>query len=109
MDVRRRAALVTIAIFLGFPLAAVAHPEGHGLTVGEVTSVTGDTFELKTAKATFTVKITADTKFERDNKPAEKASLKKGDRIGVERVKSVSGEVVAKRIVLGLPAAASDR
>lgn len=108
MDVQRRATLVAIAISLGLPLAAVAHPEGHGLTVGEVTSVTGDTFELKTTKATFTVKITAETKFERDHKPAEKAPLKKGDRIGVERIKSAAGDVVAKRIVLGLPAAAHD-
>ncbi len=81
----------------------LAH-EGHGLTMGEVVSVTGDTFELKTAKATLTLKVTADTKLEKDAKPAARALLKKGERVGVDLKKLDSGELLAMRIVFGVPA-----
>lgn len=98
--------MLAIAAALGLAVMAPAvwAHAGHGLTIGEVVSVSADGFELKTARATVTVKITAETKFEKDTKPAERALLKKGERVGVEMKKAASGELSAGRIVFGLPA-----
>jgi hypothetical protein len=94
---------VTGAMFSFEGSSARAH-EGHGLTIGEVVAVAADSLQLKTAKETLTIKLTATTKFEKDKKPVERTLLLKGDRIGVATSKSKSGELTATRVVLGLPA-----
>lgn len=84
------------------PARALAH-EGHGLTIGVVQSVAADSFELKTAKATVTVKFAAATKFEQNKKIVDKSLLRQGDRVGVAGTKAKDGTLNATRIVLGLP------
>lgn len=108
---RMKRLVMAMAVVLGLAAVApmaTAH-EGHGLTFGEVTSVSGDTFEVKTAKTTMTLKITADTKFEKAGKSAERALLKKGERVGVDAKKAESGELLATRVVLGVPAPAASK
>jgi Domain of unknown function (DUF5666) len=103
--------IMAMAAVLGLAVVvpmAWAH-EGHGLTFGEVVAVSGDTFDLKTAKATVTVKITADTKFEKAGKPADRELLKKGERVGVDAKKAASGDLQATRIVFGVPAPAATK
>lgn len=104
-----RRLLMTIMACLAlvaFAVPAIAH-EGHGATIGEVLSVSADGFQLKTAKETVTVKFSDKTAFELDKKPAEKSALKKGDRVAVTGTKAPSGEIVATKVVLGLPAPAA--
>jgi hypothetical protein len=96
-------AMVALVIFGGFAAGWVqAHSGGHGLTMGEVVSVTDGGFELKTEAETVTVKITSETKFLKNKKPAEKSLLKKGEWVGVSKSKSESGELSATRIIFGL-------
>lgn len=74
--------------------------------VGEIQSVAAstDAFELKTAKATVTIKLTAETTYVLDGKPATKSLLKAGNRVSVTTSKEKSGDLVAVRVV-GLGAA----
>lgn len=99
---KRRAVVATLVVALA--AAAVpslhAHAGAHGLKVGEVVSITGDTFELNTATETLTVKLTADTKYEKDTKAVTRDLLKKGVRVGVATAKPVAGQPsVATRVV----------
>ncbi len=86
--------------------AVLAHPGAHGLKTGEVVSVSGGTFELKTATETLTVTLNAETKFEKDTKPATKDLLMKGARVGVAATKTAGG-LVATRVVFGMKAPAA--
>ena len=100
------AMLAALSMGSAFVPAALAHPGGHGLKMGEVVSVSGDTFELKTATETLTVKLSADTKFEKDTKAATRDLLKKGERVGVATTKTEAGGLVATRVVFGMKALA---
>jgi hypothetical protein len=97
------AAALMVAVLSCAGTIARAH-EGHGLTIGEVVAVAADSLQLKTAKQTLTIRLTATTKFEKNKKPVERTLLLKGDRVGVATTKSKSGELTATRVVLGLPA-----
>lgn len=108
MNIRRHFVVSVVALVMALPGALAAH-EGHGLRVGQVTAVGADSFDLTTPKATLTVKITAETKFEKGGKPADRAELKKGDRVGVETNLGPGGALLADRVVLGLPAPAASR
>ena len=76
--------------------------EGHA-TVGEVVSVAADSFQVKTPKETITIKFTDKTVFELKKKPVEASSLQKGDRVSVTTAKLPHGELLATKVVLGLP------
>jgi hypothetical protein len=94
---------VTAFTFLGAAMPALAHV-GHGAKIGEVVAVTDDTVQVKTAKETVTVRLTDKTVYELAKKAATKSDLKKGDRVAVTAVKSDAGDLVATKVVLGLPA-----
>jgi hypothetical protein len=95
-------AAMVVGVLMVWASAAHAH-EGHGLTVGTVVAIEETSLQLKTAKATVTIKLTPATKFEKDKKPADRALMVKGDRVGVATTKTAAGELVASRVVLGLP------
>jgi hypothetical protein len=96
------AALATTWLLATAPATVEAHPGGHGLTMGEVSSVRDDGFELKTEKETLKVRLTPDTKFEKDKNPVERSMLKTGVWVGVAVAKTDGGELTASRIVFGL-------
>ncbi len=102
MTRRAMLAAMVVGVLMVWASTARAH-EGHGLTVGTVVAVEETRLQLKTAKATVTIKLTPATKFEKDKKPADRASLAKGDRVGVATTKTPAGDLVATRVVLGLP------
>lgn len=102
---KRRAMAVSVVLAaLGAAVApaAFAHAGAHGPRMGEVLSVGTDSFELKTEKETLLITLTADTKFEKDGKPASRDLLKNGDRVGVDARKSEAGALEATRVVLGM-------
>jgi Domain of unknown function (DUF5666) len=92
---------VTVLAVVLLAIAAYAH-EGHGM-VGEVVSIAADSFQVKTAKETITIKFTDKTVFELKKKPVDASSLQKGDRVSVTTAKLPYGELLATKVVLGLP------
>jgi hypothetical protein len=91
---------ILVLIALASPVAA--HP-GHAI-VGEVVSVAADSLEIRTAKGTVTFKLSEKTVFELKKKPVDASALKKGDRVSVTASKQASGEMLATKVVLGIPA-----
>jgi len=73
----------------------------HKGTEGQIVSITGDRFELQTAKETLQVTFSSKTKFEHDKKEVDKTHLTKGAQVTVVGTKLPSGEMVAKEIVIG--------
>ncbi|MSV29769.1 MAG: hypothetical protein EXQ52_13635 [Bryobacterales bacterium] len=71
---------------------------------GEITSVGVDSFELKTPAGTIKVAFSSKTKFEHGKDTVDKSHLVKGDHAGVIGTKLPTGELVAKEVLLGLPA-----
>jgi hypothetical protein len=69
-------------------------------TIGEVTSIGDDRFELKTSTGSKTVMITETTKFERGNEKIVKDDLKVGDQVTLFGTTLATGEVVAREILL---------
>jgi hypothetical protein len=92
---------VTVLAVVLLATAAYAH-EGHG-TVGEVVSIAADSFQVKTAQETITIKFTDKTVFELKKKTVDASSLQKGDRVSVTTAKLPHGELLATKVVLGLP------
>jgi hypothetical protein len=83
----------------------VAHDDKiHKATIGEVAAVTADGLDLKTKTGIVKVKYSSKTTFELDKKPAEKAAVKLGDRVGVLGSKLPTGELMANEVILGVPA-----
>ena len=85
MTRRAMLAAMVAGVLTVWASVAGAH-EGHGLTVGTVVAVQETSLQLKAAKATVTIALTPPTKFE-----------------GVATTKTAAGELVASRVVLGLP------
>ncbi len=94
----------SVAVLLGsLPLAA--HDDKiHKATIGDVAAVTADGFDLRTKTGIVKVKYSSKTKFERNEKPAEKSQMRQGEKVGVIGSKLPTGEIMANEILLGVPA-----
>lgn len=95
---------------LALALLAPARTWGHdprlhkgNAVTGEIASVSGDNFELKTTTGNIKVTFSSKTKFEHGKDTVDKSHLQKGDRVGVIGTKLPTGELVAKEVLLGLP------
>ena len=97
---------LTTLLILGLiaPSILKAHePSKHKgkATEGEIVSVGGDRFEMKTATGNVTVTFSDKTKFEHGDQAATKDHLKKGEHVSVIGTKLASGELVAREVLLG--------
>lgn len=94
---------------LSFPVSMTAHDakmhKGKA-TQGEITSVSGDRFEMKTASGTMAVTFSSNTKFEHGEEAVDKTHLKVGERVSVFGTKVSKAEISANSVLLG--AAGSD-
>jgi hypothetical protein len=105
MNRRYTLALVAAAALLLGSTQLSAHDDKiHKATIGEVTAASADGLSLKTKDGVVKVKYSSRTTFELEKKPAEKAALKTGDRVGVIGSKLPSGELMANEVILGVPA-----
>ena len=104
-------AILTVALLA--PAVTRAHdPKLHkgNLISGEIVSVAGDSFELKTKTGNLKVSFNSKTKFEHGSAAADPSHLKNGEPAGVIGTKLPTGELVAKEVVLGVkPAAAKSK
>lgn len=98
------ASAAAILLLLGC-VQLVAHDDKiHKATVGEVAAATADGLDLKTKTGIVKVKYSSKTTFELKEKPAAKADVKVGDRVGVIGSKLPTGELMANEVILGVPA-----
>lgn len=96
--------LAALALLLG-SLQLGAHDDKiHKATVGEVAAATADGLDLKTKDGTVKVRYSSKTTFELNGKPADKSGVKRGDRVGVIGSKLPTGELMAREVILGVPA-----
>jgi hypothetical protein len=72
-------------------------------TEGQVVSVVGDRLDLKTAQGLKKVTLTEETKFERGDKAAARADLKKGEQVTVFGTTLATGEIVGNEVLLATP------
>lgn len=104
MKRRLTLALAASALLLG-SIQLFAHDDKiHKATIGEVAAATADGLDLKTKTGIVKVKYSSKTKFELKEKPADKAGVKVGERIGVIGTKLPTGEIMANEVLLGVPA-----
>lgn len=102
---KRMTAIVAAFLWLIVPATVMAHdPSKHKgkSTDGEVVSISGDRFELKTAAATVPVTFSSKTKFEHGDATVDKTHLTKGQKVKVFGTKLPSGDLVAKEVLLGV-------
>ncbi len=98
-------ALVTLALLATAGVWAHDAKLHKGKVIeGEITSVGAGGFELKTRTGTIKVAFSSKTKFEHGKDTVDKSHLAKGDRAGVIGTKLPTGEIVAREVLLGLPA-----
>jgi len=74
-------------------------------TQGEIVSVAGNTVVMKTATGNVKVVLNKDTKFEKGGQAVDVNHFKKGDKVNVIGTKLVSGELVAKNVMMSVPPA----
>lgn len=98
-----RVTLLAVVTLLACPLVVLAHPDARGLTRGEVVAVTAKTFDLKTDHETLTLLVTDDSIFELNKKRVDRTRLRKGDWVDVAIAGTVSGDLMAGKVVLGVP------
>ena len=84
-----------------------AHDEKGPATKGQIVSVAGETFVMKTNKGNMTVTMNKDTKIEHGDMAVDKTHLMKGENVTVYGTKLPSGEFVAKEVTMGAAPAAS--
>jgi hypothetical protein len=101
-DMMRRVVTGMGVLIVVLLATSVRAHDGHA-TVGELVAVAGDSIQVKTAKQTVTIKLSEKTVFELKKKPVDVSSLQKGDRVSVTTSKLPSGELLATKIVMGLP------
>lgn len=105
MKRRLMVASATATLLLLGCMQLMAHDDKiHKATVGEVAAATSDGFDLKTKTGIVKVKYSSKTKFERNEKAAEKSQMRQGERVGVIGSKLPTGEIMANEILLGVPA-----
>lgn len=102
---RRLIRLITImaAITLTSGSTFAQDASNHtGRTVqGEVVSLSGDRFELKTEMGVIPVTFSLKTKFQHGNAIVDQAHVTKGAQVSVFGTKLPSGELVAREVVIG--------
>lgn len=91
----------TFILSAGLLLAHEARLHGANAFIGEATAVTPTGLQIKTKTGIVKVNYTSKTKFERNEKPAAKADLKVGDKVGVAGSKLPNGEVAANLVLIG--------
>ena len=96
--------MAAAALLLGSIQLSAHDDKIHRATVGEVTAANGGGLSLKTKDGIVKVKYSSRTTFELEKKPAEKAAVKTGDRVGVIGSKLPTGELMANEVILGAPA-----
>lgn len=101
---KQQLTLTLAALLLGSMQLAAHDDKIHKATIGEVAAVNDGGLELKTKTGIVKVKYSSKTTFELDKKPAEKAAIKLGDRVGVIGSKLPAGELMAREVILGVPA-----
>lgn len=90
--------LTFLSAFTLLGVAAYAHG-GHDHIRGTVAQINGQSVVVQTtAKATKTVTVVADTKFEKSGKPALFSDLKVGDRVVID---VPEGKLTAEEIQIG--------
>ena len=95
--------LVVLAT-LSLPLSISAHDKKMHkgkATEGEITSVTGNRFEMKTATGAVTVTLSSTTKVEHGDAVVDKSHLKVGEHVSVFGTKISKGEIAASSVLLG--------
>ena len=99
------AILLTLGVLL--PNASAHDPSKHKgkPVVGEVLSLAGDGFELKTDSGVVPVTFSSKTKFEHGNAVVDKSHLSKGTRVTVFGTKLPNGDLVAREVLIGTAAA----
>lgn len=104
----KRSFLAAVLLF-GLVVVGVlsAHDAQGPATKGQIVSVAGDTFVMKTDKGNMTVTLNKDTKIEHGDKAVDKTHLMKGEKVTVYGTKLPSGEFVAKEVMMGTTPAAS--
>ena len=97
------ATLLTLGMLVaGSAWAHDARLHQPNATLGDITAVGADSFDLKTDKGDFKVTYSTKTTFEHDGKKVDKTHLVKGDHVGVIGTKLPSGEIVAREILLSV-------
>jgi hypothetical protein len=107
---KRFSTILLVAVFT--VAGALAHDKSLHKgkpTEGTISSVAGDRIELKTLKGNVNISLTSKTKIEHGNQVVDRTHLKTGDSISVFGTKLPSGELVAKEILIGAPAAGSNK
>lgn len=90
------------AMSLPFPVSAhdMKFHKGQA-TQGEITSVSGDRFEMKTAAGAMAVTLTATTKLEHGDQAVDKSHLKVGEHVSVFGTKLSKSTMSAREIIVG--------
>jgi hypothetical protein len=98
-------ASATATLLLLGCMQLMAHDDKiHKATVGEVAAATAGGLDLKTKTGIVKVKYSSKTTFELKEKPAAKADVRVGDRVGVIGSRLPTGELMANEVILGVPA-----
>ena len=103
---RKAFGAVVLAGFLSNAGVLLAHDKSLHKgrpTEGQVVSVVGDRLDLKTAQGLKKVALTEKTKFERGDKSAARADLKRGEQVTVFGTTLATGEIVANEVLLVTP------
>ena len=74
-------------------------------TEGQIVSIDGSNVVMKTAKGDVKVTLNKDTKYEMGDQAVDVNHFKKGDKIAVIGTKLATGEIVAKEMIMPMPAA----
>ena len=104
----KRSFLAAVLLFGRVVVGALSAHDAQGpATKGQIVSVAGDSFVMKTDKGNITVTMNKDTKIEHGDKAVDKTHLMKGEKVTVYGTKLPSGEFVAKEVMMGAAPAAS--
>ena len=101
------------AIIIGLLAATLASAHDASLhkgkpTTGEIVSITGEKMQLQAQSGPVTVVLNNKTKYEHGNQTVTKSHLKAGEKVSVFGTKLATGELVAKEVLIGAPAAATN-
>ncbi len=92
--------LATLSLPLSMPAHDAKMHKGKA-TQGEITSISGDRFEMKTATGMVAFTLSGKTKFEHGDAAVDKTHLKVGEHVSVFGTKLSKGEISANSVLLG--------
>ena len=94
--------LFLVALSLPFSMAAHDAKLHKGkATEGEITSVSGDSFDMKTTARTVSVTLSDKTKIEHGDATVDKTHLKAGEHVSVFGTKVSKTKISATEVVMG--------